>query len=100
MVEPTGAVDCGDGAESIVERLDKGASSSCFGHPKERLHLAPSFLDRIELGGVGWEKFNACAALADQRRHFGALMKADDIPNDDVTSAKRGCEFLLDPCQE
>ena len=60
------------------------------------LDLGEGLLDRVEVGGVGWQVPEPCAGLADHPPDSGRLMGSEIVHDDDVAGLKHGHELLLD----
>lgn len=72
------------------------SSGSGFGAAKRFFELAPHFLDRIEVGRVGWKEKDAGSELLDERKGWLALVRREIVHDYDVTQAQARAEHLFD----
>ena len=63
---------------------------------EKRLQLRKRELDRIEIGTVGWQEAEACAAALNRRLDLRLPVHREVVEHHDVTGAKRRDEHLLD----
>jgi len=63
---------------------------------EERFQFGERHFDRIEVGTIGRKKAQLRARLLNGRAHLGLLVDREIIEHDDIASAQRGHEHLLD----
>ena len=85
-----------DGVEHLTDGLPQGFAAACCGFTQVRLQLAEGLLDRVEIGGVGRQEQEPCAALAHQFGGALALVEADIVEDDDVTRLQFGRQLRLE----
>ena len=73
----------------VVERARPGGT-------EERFQFGERHFDRIEVGTVGREKAELRTGLLNGRAHLGLLVDREIVEHDDIASAQRGHEHLLD----
>ena len=85
------------------EELEAGADESpqtvdrvCRRLAQDRFEFGEELLDRIEIGTIGWQIDEHCAARLDGLANTTDLMNADIIHDDDVAALEGRREHLFD----
>lgn len=63
---------------------------------QQRLELGEGHLDRVEIGGIGWQEQKPGAPLAHQLGGALALVEADIVEDDDIARLQFGRQLRLD----
>ena len=90
----------GEALEQIAERVPQPADSARGELSQQRFELGEGFLDWIEIGTIGRQVDECCAAAFDRLADAGDFVTAEIVRNDDVAGRERWCEDLFDIGEE
>jgi hypothetical protein len=96
MSEPRFNVTMRNGAEGICQRVQQGLEGARFRSPQGRLDLRPAQFNRIEVGRVGRQEFQACPFGFDELADMRCLVRRQIINQDNISAAQGRDQHLCD----
>ena len=95
-----GGVLRSEGSEGISEGVLQRGEGSGLQHAQTLFELCPAFLDRVEVGRIGWQIEQRRSGLANAFGNTIHLMGAQVVHDDDLTGPELRAQYVIQVSQE